>query len=118
MSLLTDNPELGKYLPLEQVFIKHVEITEATITKMSRPTDSLQICPHCGSRQSVLIRTCTECSKELPSCQICKRGFAEEESRIHCPQCDNPFHKNHLQEYIRIKGECPVCKEGLKVDQF
>lgn len=118
IEILSNNPEIGEYLPLEQVFIKHEEITDATISNLSRPTDTLQICTQCGNSQSVLIRQCTECNEELASCQICKRGFAENETMVKCPHCDNPFHKNHLLEYIKIKGECPVCKEDLKIDQI
>ncbi len=118
IEILSLHPELGEYLPLEQVFIKHAEISESTISKFSRPTDTLQKCPKCGSRQSVLIRHCTQCKIELSSCQICKRGFAENEITVTCSHCNNKFHKNHLLEYIKIKGECPVCKEKLGSDEY
>ena len=46
------------------------------------------------------------------------QGFATDEEILRCNHCDNPFHNNHLQEYVKIKGECPVCKEELKIDQI
>jgi hypothetical protein len=118
LEILSLNPDIGEYSPLEQVFIKHTEIAESTISKMYSPIAMLQTCPHCDNKQSVLIKHCTECKKELSICQICKRGFTDNEVSIKCPHCLNHFHRNHLLEYVKIKGDCPVCKERLQADQL
>lgn len=116
-SILDQQPDLGEYLPLEQVFIKKSEVKEEIFTQSSFK-DSLQKCPQCGDNQSILIRTCTNCGEPLPHCNICKRGFVEKDQNAPCPECYNPFHKIHLMAQIQSSGSCPICKTSLNTSQF
>lgn len=116
ISILDQQPDLGEYLTLEQVFIKKSEVKEEIFTK-STFTDSLQICKHCDDSQSILIRTCTNCEEALPYCNICKRGFAEKDQITNCPECDNPFHRTHLIAQVQSSGSCPVCRNPLTLAQ-
>ena len=125
--LVSSNNELGEYLEFEQVFIrKEIDMTDdlvsSSISSISHSrfgsSEGLQICPGCKETQSTLIKECTNCKMSLPFCNLCKRGFAQTEPQLHCPNCEHPYHRNHLFGYIQSKGECPVCKEGLTLSQF
>ncbi|MHA1983603.1 MAG: hypothetical protein ACW967_04545 [Candidatus Hodarchaeales archaeon] len=84
--LLEDKAIYGRYLDIEGVFIK-------------RP---LPI-KHPETDQEVQY-----------SCQIRKTDeYIPDEEEVWCPTCINSFHKNHLLEWIKIQGNCPVCQEKL-----
>jgi hypothetical protein len=56
-------------------------------------------------------------SKEKPSnCMICKLPFKEGQSVSRCPMCKSLFHANHLFEWLKVKGQCPVCRQSLRPD--
>ncbi len=44
-------------------------------------------------------------------CEICKKKLqlTELENISQCPHCMSKFHNNHLQEYLKGKGDCPIC---------
>lgn len=119
-NILLDDPSLGDYLELEQVFIKHRNTDPYKIDMMEKSikVDALQTCPNCNDLQSVLIRTCTSCNNPLINCNICKRGFSNNEPKLNCPDCSNQFHKNHLLGYIQSIGKCPICRVSLTMAQF
>lgn len=51
--------------------------------------------------------------KKLDVCSICKWLIHSKDDLIECPRCNSPFHQNHLLEWIKMKGDCPVCRERL-----
>ncbi|MDH5403069.1 MAG: hypothetical protein OEZ01_04190 [Candidatus Heimdallarchaeota archaeon] len=115
--ILVYQENLGEYLELEQVFIKHSVVekkTEEVIQNTaSKPFSSLQKCTTCNTTQSVLIRQCINCNNILPYCHICKRGFADGDITKQCPHCTKQFHSVHILAYIQSKGACPVCRKAL-----
>ncbi len=48
-------------------------------------------------------------------CQICKQDGSE---LVACKYCDNLFHEHHIKEWLKVRGECPVCHEPLKEKQL
>ncbi|MHA2171152.1 MAG: hypothetical protein ACXAB7_14755 [Candidatus Kariarchaeaceae archaeon] len=94
--------------------IKAIEESPARESLM----DVFQICTNCGEKQSILIRECTNCKEKLEFCNICKRGFASNDTTLSCSKCSNIFHRTHLLAYIQSKGICPACKETLSITQF
>ncbi len=43
------------------------------------------------------------------TCSICRHMIQEEEDRIYCPTCQNPFHLPHFAESLKVTGKCPIC---------
>lgn len=50
-------------------------------------------------------------------CAICKRPVLPEESLTTCPNCHNTFHEEHFAEWIKMKGQCPMCQEEIIIQQ-
>ncbi len=47
-------------------------------------------------------------------CIVCNLYIRKEEKIGRCPHCNHPAHLDHFQEWIKIKGACPVCKKNVK----
>ena len=43
-------------------------------------------------------------------CNICWVNIKQGEPFTRCMSCNNKFHKDHWQEWIRSKQTCPICK--------
>lgn len=48
-------------------------------------------------------------------CMICKLPFKKGETVAKCPMCQSLFHLEHIKEWLRLKGKCPVCLQSLKI---
>lgn len=69
-------------------------------------------CPACGATVPENLNVCIECAEPLTSCAICKTHIPPKEA-IHCPHCHTPFHRDHLLEWLKIRGTCPNCGRPL-----
>ena len=47
-------------------------------------------------------------------CMICKLSLRKNQKIMKCPFCQSNFHSEHLQEWLRIADDCPVCNKPLK----
>ncbi len=56
--------------------------------------------------------TFTEDSDEY-LCMICKLSLRKNQEIIKCPFCHSYFHSEHLQEWLQIADDCPVCNKSL-----
>ncbi|OLS27341.1 MAG: hypothetical protein HeimC2_11780 [Candidatus Heimdallarchaeota archaeon LC_2] len=106
------NPQAGSYFPLEQVFIKKVE----TVSQVLDPRPSIaKTCMSCGA---IAKRFPCEICSEGTQCTTCKLNIGQGEDSLHCPYCKQPSHSKHLLEWLKIKGECPNCREKLNPDEL
>ena len=55
----------------------------------------------------------TRDTKKVPICELCNDKITTVSTA--CPYCGREFHKDHWQAWIRKHGECPVCREQIKV---
>lgn len=60
-----------------------------------------------SSRVQTISRT------EISHCVICRHNIQSSEPRITCPHCENAFHSNHLLEWLKVFGHCPICHERI-----
>ncbi len=74
-------------------------------------------CPNCKVLNKFDSKFCIKCGLSLEDkfakCVICFLEIVEEDEIIRCPHCDNPAHKSHFLEWLKIKGFCPICKKRL-----
>ncbi len=51
----------------------------------------------------------------VEKCMVCALPIKDEEKneKVYCPHCRNPAHENHLIEWIKLKGICPLCRKNL-----
>lgn len=50
---------------------------------------------------------------DLKSCLICKADFTEDDQILACPYCMYGSHKSHIEEWVKVKGNCPNCLEKI-----
>lgn len=46
-------------------------------------------------------------------CNVCYLPIHDEVTKILCPRCTNPFHRDHLAAWLLKEEKCPVCREIL-----
>ena len=61
---------------------------------------------------------CLNCGKKAPYCEICKNIIVEGEKIVQTKPCNHIFHKNHIVEWIKVKGTCPICKEQINEESL
>jgi len=47
-------------------------------------------------------------------CMICKLPLKKTQEISRCPMCHNLFHAEHIFEWLKVKGKCPVCLQNLR----
>ncbi|XP_039072260.1 NEP1-interacting protein 1-like [Hibiscus syriacus] len=50
---------------------------------------------------------------DQPSCSICLQGLKDGELARNLPRCGHIFHLQCIDEWLRRKGTCPICREHL-----
>ena len=48
-------------------------------------------------------------------CIICRHPIHSSEASVQCQICHNSFHKNHLLEWLKVFGDCPICHNRMTV---
>ncbi|MEM3585844.1 MAG: hypothetical protein QXO71_00860 [Candidatus Jordarchaeaceae archaeon] len=54
---------------------------------------------------------------KLSRCTVCNLEIKEENRKVHCPFCGLPAHRDHLLEWLKIKGFCPNCAKPLDIKE-
>jgi len=52
--------------------------------------------------------------KKPQVCMICKLPIKEHHKVLRCPMCQSIFHDDHIFEWLKVKGKCPVCMQNLQ----
>jgi tetratricopeptide (TPR) repeat protein len=111
--LVEENPTLGEYLELEQVFIRK-ENTEALLQNLKQRYST---CYYCGNPiESIEATHCTSCEKTLLKCIVCKLSISFGEDVGQCSLCEAYAHLNHFEEWLKTQGTCPQCMQKLPVE--
>ncbi len=53
---------------------------------------------------------CSNCGKQSPHCEICKNPMTSDQPLLQAEACEHIYHEEHILEWLKIKGTCPVCK--------
>ncbi len=87
-------------------------LTQSTFERLTRirlPSKKTH-CLKCGHVIESANEPCENC-KELPTkCSICQGLIKHGETVMECPTCTNLAHKEHMEQWLKIKEECPICK--------
>ncbi|MFQ5980359.1 MAG: hypothetical protein ACE5OZ_19660 [Candidatus Heimdallarchaeota archaeon] len=70
-------------------------------------------CFACGELLDEESTICSDCGTPTKSCQICRGAIGFRDSMASCPHCQNEFHLSHMQEWLKVAGECPICRQRL-----
>lgn len=67
-------------------------------------------CLNCGRVIRDSTEPCSNCRQLHQKCTVCQ-GLIKRGDRIsECPTCNNVAHDDHMEQWMRIKSECPICK--------
>jgi hypothetical protein len=74
-------------------------------------------CQNCGfiSKNQEL---CPECKISRTICLICKGNLEFNDQIGTCLYCEQAFHKEHIAEWTKVKGNCFNCKKLLTEDDI
>lgn len=82
------------------------------IGKLIEPAKKAK-CLNCGYILKSPYNPCSNC-RQMPSlCTVCQGLIKRGDEVYECPSCSNLAHKDHLQKWISIKSECPMCKSEI-----
>lgn len=48
------------------------------------------------------------------SCMICVQEIEAGEPILTCPHCEGKAHRRHLVEWVKTKGNCPMCRRNIR----
>ncbi len=98
-----------------------------TPTEISLPFDEERLaeriskrsirCFVCGTIKEEADKLCT-CGSETVICSVCKLPLTYGITWAECPHCNWKAHQDHLREWIKMKGTCPVCKKNVSRDDL
>ncbi|NHJ49801.1 MAG: hypothetical protein FK733_18560 [Asgard group archaeon] len=61
---------------------------------------------------------CSNCGVETVQCSVCKLPISFGSDYLECNHCQNIAHNEHLLEWVKVKGTCPICHQKLIVDKL
>jgi len=73
-------------------------------------------CVSCGFSFPAELDICPECGEERARCSVCQLDIVFGDDLVRCPYCGVPSHRDHLLEWIKIKGFCPTCRKELSAE--
>lgn len=51
-------------------------------------------------------------------CMVCDLQLSSADEIVHCPHCGNLAHKDHLLEWLHVKGSCPICHQNIEENEL
>ncbi|MFX0117144.1 MAG: RING finger domain-containing protein, partial [Candidatus Hodarchaeota archaeon] len=105
LSALTDFKTLAKAdAKLKGLVLGPLASPEGPQAKARKPAT----CSFCGASLEST-KKCQKCGNTVLQCSICRLSMDFGENTATCPECGSIFHQGHLEEWLKIKGSCPVC---------
>ena len=112
--------EAGRLTPRRYMksYVKHskqLAIIEAQLAKYDKNISAPRKlkCLYCGSKIPQDAEFCSSCGAARVRCTVCNLDIVSGEQFIKCPHCSTLSHRDHLLEWIKVKGFCPNCLEKL-----
>lgn len=75
-------------------------------------------CFSCGEARTNINEVCPNCGIDTVLCSVCKLPISFGSEPLECYHCQNVAHKEHLLEWVKVKGTCPVCQQKLVADKL
>ena len=116
MIILSQQPNLGNYLKLEQVFIRKKDTQKLLDELKAQPIARHYTCFYCGLPIKRTTKKCSDCNKDILICIVCKLPISFGEAIGKCTLCEVQGHLSHIQEAVKISGKCPRCLQKLPME--
>ncbi|MBK5113389.1 MAG: hypothetical protein KGD59_11905 [Candidatus Heimdallarchaeota archaeon] len=75
-------------------------------------------CYSCGEERTNINEICPNCGIDTVLCSVCKLPISFGSEHLECYHCQNVAHREHLLEWVKVKGTCPVCQQKLITDKL
>ncbi|MHA2298425.1 MAG: hypothetical protein ACXAEU_12245 [Candidatus Hodarchaeales archaeon] len=101
----------GDFLVIGKKFQESKDFSDFSSSLM----DKLPTCHACGELLETESKYCPSCGEETKICEICKRNINFGDPVAYCPHCggEEPFHRGHLLETIKMMKKCPRCRKEV-----
>ncbi|MEM3587465.1 MAG: hypothetical protein QXO71_09115 [Candidatus Jordarchaeaceae archaeon] len=83
-------------------------------TLLRKPSLRGNVCIKCGAEIPEQFDTCPECGEIVIKCVLCKSNISPAKV-CYYPHCNSSFHRDHLLEWVKVRGNCPHC--GIRLSQ-
>lgn len=102
----------------ENVFTEEISSEKAPVyiypEKPQYQQNVVPTCFACGELVDEENTLCSDCGESTKRCRICRGVIGFGDSMASCPHCQDEFHLSHIQEWLKVAGECPICRKPLK----
>jgi len=75
-------------------------------------------CFNCGIERLEVEKVCPSCGMEVVKCSVCKLPISFGAKTLECPHCQAIAHAEHLMEWVKVKGTCPVCQRKILLENL
>nr|MDO8079461.1 hypothetical protein [Candidatus Freyarchaeota archaeon] len=114
--------DAGKLTPDEyrEIYTKYSTKLASIDKKLGRlkiitPVLGKWCCLFCGFEIQGNTKFCPNCGGARLKCSVCQTEIVTEEQYVKCPYCGVLSHKDHLFEWIKMRGTCPNCNKKLSL---
>lgn len=76
-------------------------------------TDKIFTCSNCGTNISLSEENCPSCGSSKPVCVVCLSELNENDTIVKLTCCSSYAHKNHIDNWVSVKGHCPKCLKEI-----
>lgn len=101
------------------LYQKYKQLEEETpvknITKQHRTQFT---CFNCGAIIESKSEVCSKCGSPRAVCVVCYSPLYPNEEIVKLPCCSNYGHKDHISNYLQIKGHCPKCQQKIQEENL
>lgn len=87
-------------------------------SQLQDESSKVTTCFYCGMPIPENSCICSGCGNNLLICIICEKPINFEVKAGVCPFCEVKGHLSEMQNYVREKGECPLCKAFIKLEEL
>lgn len=68
-------------------------------------------CYNCGAEVARTAHECNNCHIVYNNCMVCKNFIFPVEAVMECKSCTNQGHKEHIENWLKLRSTCPICRE-------
>lgn len=89
---------------------------------LEKPVEKEDTCYQCNtpipSKKEAGEVVCRNCQQLFLTCSVCLLNINHGETKVSCPHCNSPAHRDHLREWLKIKNYCPYCKQEISEEEL
>ncbi|MHA1244287.1 MAG: hypothetical protein ACTSP7_06895 [Candidatus Heimdallarchaeota archaeon] len=97
----------------EYIEVKDTDVFSESVREKIAEMSKFYSCNNCGFPIEIHSDICPDCKSNIPKCVVCKLPISLGDAVGSCKHCEAKAHLDHLQEWQKTQGKCPVCMHKL-----